>query len=147
MDGSRAVHVSRAQLVFYCLIAVLALLGLADSCYLTVMHLSGQDIACGPAGDCSTVLSSAYASVRGVPTAAFGAAAYFAAFSFALLVAFAYGWARILLVLLVAVMFIASLGLVCVQAFVLHAFCPFCLLSAAITFLITGLVLAAPRSA
>lgn len=94
MDPAAA-YVSHAQLVFHCLLAVLALLGLADSCYLTVMHLIGQDVACGSARDCSTVLSSACSLVRGVLTAAFGAFAYFAAFSLALLVAFAYGWARI----------------------------------------------------
>ena len=33
-----------------------------------------------------------------------------------------------------------------VQAFVLHAYCRYCLFSAAITFLLAGLVIAAPSS-
>jgi uncharacterized membrane protein len=32
-----------------------------------------------------------------------------------------------------------------VQAFLLHAFCRYCLFSAAITFLLTGLIVATPR--
>ena len=41
-------------------------------------------------------------------------------------------------------MFIASLYFLYLQAFVLHAFCPFCLFSAAMTFLLAGLLLAFP---
>ncbi len=44
----------------------------------------------------------------------------------------------------VSAMFIASLYFLCLQAFVLHAFCPFCLFCAAVTFLLTGLLLVAP---
>jgi len=43
-------------------------------------------------------------------------------------------------------MFIASLYFLYLQAFVLHAFCPFCLFSAAMTFLLTGLVIALPTA-
>jgi uncharacterized membrane protein len=41
-------------------------------------------------------------------------------------------------------MFGASLYFLSLQAFVLHAFCPFCLLSAALTFFLTGLLLVIP---
>jgi uncharacterized membrane protein len=43
-------------------------------------------------------------------------------------------------------MFLASLWLLYVQAFLLHAYCRYCLFSAAITFLLTGLVIALPPS-
>ncbi len=145
--STTAPTLSRAQIIIYCAMAAIALVGLADASYLTVMHLTGDDVACGPGGGCSAVLSSAYASIGKIPTAGFGALAYFVAFSCATLVAFGYLRARIALNLLVLLMFAASLGLLYLQAFVLHAFCPFCLLSAALTFLLAGLLLIVPRPA
>lgn len=122
--------------------ALLALVGLADATFLTVMHLTGDDSVCGPSSGCSTVLSSAYATVGQIPTAAFGVAAYFVVFSAAICLAFGYAKARTVLHGMVAVMFLATLGFLYLQAFVLHAFCPFCLLSAALTFLLAGIALA-----
>ena len=134
----------RWRAIIYTIIALIALVGLADSTYLTVAHLTGDDAVCGSSAGCSTVLGSVYAAVGGIPTAAFGALAYFGAFSAAVLAAFGYARARALLALVVAVMFAVTLGLLYLQAFVLHAFCPFCLLSAALTFLLAGIVVATP---
>ena len=89
------------------------------------------------------MLSSPYATITGIPTAAFGALAYFAAFSFATLAAFGYERARTGLALLIAPMLITTLWLLYVQAFVLHAYCEFCLLSTAVTLALTILVAAA----
>lgn len=136
---------ARAWTIIYGCAALISLLGLADATYLTVTHLTGDDLVCG-SGGCSAVLGSVYASVGRIPTAAFGALAYFAVFSLAILAAFGYARARIFLSLVVAAMFVATLGLLYVQAFVLHAFCPYCLLSAALTFLLAGIVVAAPSS-
>ena len=44
-------------------------------------------------------------------------------------------------------MFLASLYFLYLQAFVLHAFCPFCLFSAAMTFLLAGILVASLRTA
>ena len=137
---------ARLQTIFYTIAALVALIGLADAAYLTVTHLTGEDVLCG-SGDCSVVLGSVYASVGRIPTAAFGALAYFAVFSSALLAAFGYTRARIFLTLVVAVMFGVTLWLLYVQAFILHAFCPFCLLSAALTFFLAGIVVATPSTA
>ncbi|MEO8439210.1 MAG: vitamin K epoxide reductase family protein [Spartobacteria bacterium] len=123
--------------------ALIALLGLADSTYLTVAHLTGEDAVCGSALGCSIVLGSAYATTAGIPTAAFGVLAYFTVFSLAVLSAFGYRM-RTFLIVLAVVMFAASLYFLYLQAFVLHAFCPFCLFSAALTFLLAGLLLAFP---
>ena len=117
----------------FVLAALLSLGGLADSIYLTVTHLTGENAACFASSSCSEVLSSAYASVGEIPLAAFGALGYFAAFSFAILAAFGYPRARILLTGLVAGMLVTTLWLLYVQAFVLYAFCDFCLISAALT--------------
>jgi len=136
---------ARLQTIFYTIAALVALIGLADATYLTVTHLTGEDVLCG-SGDCSVVLGSVYATAGGIPTAAFGALAYFAVFSSALLAAFGYTRARIFLMLVVAVMFGVTLWLLYVQAFVLHAFCPFCLLSAALTFFLAGIIVATPST-
>lgn len=122
---------------------LISLIGLADSVYLTVQHLTGQSVKCTVTSGCSAVLSSPYATVAGIPTAAFGALAYFTAFSFATLAAFGYERARTGLALLVAPMLITTLWLLYLQAFVLHAYCEYCLLSAAVTLTLTALVAAA----
>lgn len=137
---------ARFQIILSTIAAVISLAGLADATYLTVTHLTGDDLVCGSSWGCSAVLGSVYASVAGIPTAAFGALAYFVAFSSATLAAFGYARARTLLVLVVIAMFGATLWLLYLQAFILHAFCPFCLLSAALTFLLAGIVVATPSS-
>ena len=131
--------------VVYWIVAVIALLGLADATFLTVAHLTGDDAVCGSIAGCSAVLGSAYATFQGLPTAAFGAVAYFTVFSAAILTAFGYSRTRGLLFAVVAAMFVASLYFLYLQAFVLHAFCPFCLFSAAMTFLLAGLLVALPK--
>jgi uncharacterized membrane protein len=130
----------------YTLAALLALVGLADAIYLTIEHLTGQSVRCTITTGCDEVLSSPYASIRGIPLAAFGALAYFTAFSLALLVAFGYQSLKTPLRLLVALMFLMALWLLYVQAFVLHAFCQYCLLSAAVTISLSATVAFAWRN-
>jgi uncharacterized membrane protein len=124
-------------------LALVALVGLFDASYLTVEHLTGQSVRCMIVTGCDEVLQSKYATVAaGLPVAALGALAYFAVFSLAILAAFGYGGARRLLTPLVALMFLATLWFFYLQAFVIHAFCAYCLLSAAVTTTLTLLVLA-----
>jgi uncharacterized membrane protein len=127
----------------YVTAAVVSLLGLADALYLTVEHVTGQSVRCTIVAGCSEVLSSQYAVVAGVPLALIGAAAYFSVFSLATLAAFGYRITATLLTLLVVLMFLVSLWLIYLQAFVIHAFCQFCLLSAAVTTALTVIVLIA----
>lgn len=127
----------------YATAAVLSLLGLADAIYLTVEHVTGQSVRCTIVAGCSEVLSSSYAVVAGVPLAMIGAAAYFSVFSLATLAAFGYRIAATMLTPLVLLMFLVSLWLIYLQAFVIHAFCQFCLLSAAVTTALTVVVLIA----
>ena len=126
--------------------AVLALLGLVDAIYLTIEHVTGQSVRCTIVAGCSEVLSSSYAVVAGIPLAMIGAAAYFSVFSLATLAAFGYRVAGTLLTPLIVVMFLVSLWLIYLQAFVIHAFCQFCLLSAAITLLLLVVALIARKS-
>jgi uncharacterized membrane protein len=116
------------------LAASLALAGLVDASYLTVEHLSGRSVRCVVVSGCDQVLMSPYAELwGGLPLAALGALAYFAAFSLSILSAFGDDSSRRLLVPLVALMFVFTLWLLYVQAFVIKAFCTYCLLSAAVT--------------
>lgn len=129
----------------YITAAVVSLIGLTDAIYLTVEHVTGQSVRCTIIAGCSEVLSSQYAVVAGVPLAAVGAAAYFTVFSLAILAAFGYRIAGTLLTLVVLLMFLVSLWLIYLQAFVIHAFCQFCLLSAAVTTALTVIAFFARR--
>jgi uncharacterized membrane protein len=131
----------RRTIMLAALAALLSLVGLADAIYLTVEHVTGQSVRCTVIAGCSEVLSSSYATIGPVPLAAFGAVAYFTAFSLATLAAFGYPVARNLLAALVAVMCALTLWLLFVQAFIIHHFCQFCLLSAAVTLGLTALVI------
>lgn len=132
--------------ILYGAAAVVALIGLADSIYLAVEHVSGRSVRCTIVTGCSEVLSSPYATVRGIPLALIGAIAYFTAFSLATLAAFDYRSAGRLLTPLVGLMFLMTLWLTYLQAFVIRAWCQFCLLSALTTTILTVIVLIAWRS-
>ena len=134
--------IGKPRNLLYIVIAVLSLCGLADAIYLTIEHITGQSVRCTIIAGCSEVLSSSYAVVGGYPLASLGALAYFTVFSLAILALFGYRIAGQLLVLLVLGMCLVSLWLIYLQAFVIHAFCQFCLLSAAITFALTVSVIA-----
>ncbi len=130
----------------YLIAALISLVGLADAIYLTVEHLSGESLRCTIISGCSEVLSSPYAHVGSVPLAAVGAAAYFMVFSLATLAAFRYAFVAAILKIAVAMMFLTTLWLLYLQAFVIHHFCQYCLLSALVTTALTVAVLLTPRS-
>ena len=131
---------AKAGTILFAAAALLALIGLADSIYLTIEHLAGRSVPCTITGGCEQVLNSPYATVAGLPLSGLGALAYFTAFSLATLAAFGYRKAADLLVILVVLMLAVSIYLFILQAFVIKAFCQFCLLSAAITLLLALLV-------
>jgi uncharacterized membrane protein len=143
--GNNQLAIGNRKSAIYGAAAVLALLGLVDAIYLTIEHVTGQSVRCTIVAGCSEVLSSSYAVVAGIPLAMIGAAAYFTVFSLATLAAFGYRVADTLLTPLIVAMFLVSLWLIYLQAFVIHAFCQFCLLSAAITLLLFVVVLMARR--
>ena len=138
--------VSRFRTILYTIVAIVAVAGLADATYLTVQALTGETITCGGSPDCFRVLGSSYAKLGGIPVAILGALAYFTVFTFATFAAFGYPRAPKFLALIAGAMFLTTLWLLYVQAFLLHAYCRYCLFSAAITFLIAGLLIALPPS-
>jgi uncharacterized membrane protein len=126
----------------YFVASIVALLGLADGIYLTVEHVTGRTAECIASSGCQDVLSSKYAAIGPVPLAAIGAFAYFTVFSAALLSAFGYRKCGPFFALVVGIMFATTLWLLYLQAFVLHAFCDYCLFSAGVTTVLTGIVIA-----
>ena len=136
--------VTRFRTIIYIVAAIISLVGLADATYLSVQALTGETLGCGGSPDCFRVLGSSYSRVAGVPVALFGAVAYFSVFTFATFAGFGYRRARTFLILTIAAMFLATLWFLYVQSFLLHAYCRYCLFSAAITFLLAGLVIALP---
>lgn len=135
---------SRARAILYSIAALFCLAGLADATYLSVIAFTGETAACSGQAGCFEVLGSKYARFAGMPVAALGALGYFTAFTFATFAAFNYKRAPKLFALTVCLMFAATLWFLYVQAFLLHAYCRYCLFSAAITFLLMGLVVATP---
>lgn len=111
--------------------AFVALVGLGDAIYLTIQHYTGEKVPCSVTGGCEAVLTSSYAEIGGIPLAAFGAAAYFIAFSLAILAAFGNRLMWKLFGIQTALMAGFSLWLIYLQAFVILEYCQFCLLSAA----------------
>jgi len=110
--------------------AIVALAGLADSVYLTVHHFTAEPVPCSILEGCEQVLNSQWSEFAGVPLAAFGAAAYFVAFSLALLTVFGDSRTWRLYGVQSTIMAGFSGWLIYVQAALIGAFCQFCLLSA-----------------
>jgi uncharacterized membrane protein len=146
MKNDTASKRSRGEIVFYTVAALIALIGLAEATYLTVIFLTGETAVCANSADCFKVLGSAYAKIAGIPLSGLGALAYFSVFSFAIFAAFDYDPARKFFTWTVFAMFAMTLWLLFVQAYRLHAFCQYCLFSAALVFLLTGLVVARPST-
>ena len=117
-------------------VPVLAFMGLMDSGYLTFKHFTGGEVACDaiPGMECDIVLGSTYSLVFGVPLALLGALYYLAVLVFGVL--YLRGKEDTLLRLLMgatSVGFLSSLYLIYIQAFVLYAYCTFCIISALIS--------------
>lgn len=123
------------------IVAVLiACFGLIDSGYLTIKHLQGSYIRCGD--ECSAVLGSRYAEgIAGIPLAGFGAMAYLTVIISGLFAAAGSPFGRRILGIMAIVMALFSVWLIYLQAFVIHAFCKYCLASAAASFTLAALVL------
>src|SRR5947207_1635653 len=135
---------SRSRIVLNTIAAFISLAGLVVAAYLAMAAMTGDTSICGGAAGCIQVLGSKYARIAGIPVAGLVVWGYFAAFTCATFAGFGYKRARGLFAVTVWVMFGMTLWLLYVQAFVLHAFCRYCLFSAALIFLLAGLVVARP---
>lgn len=112
---------------------VLAILGMVDAAYLTWVKLADAMATCSDIGDCELVNTSRYSEIGGIPIAALGAAAYL---SIVALLAAEKRYPNYGLSLKTGVFGITLAGtlysayLTFIEVSVLHAICPFCVLSA-----------------
>ena len=130
-------------------IALLALAGVFDALYLLLYKLGYIGVLQCGSGACEAVQASRFATFLGFPVAAFGVAGYAALFVVSLLAARGAGSAPggldRLLALLASVGFVVTLYLTSLEAFAIHAFCRYCLGSAALSTAIWVLALPALR--
>jgi len=114
---------------------LLAFLGLVDTLYLGIKR--GTAVPCSITTGCEEVLNSRFSAVGGIPISWFGFAFYLSVFSAAAFAAFSDDTRLLKWVFWPALAgFVISMGLVGVQAFILRAWCQYCLVSAALTTLI-----------
>ncbi len=113
---------------------ICAIIGLVDSVYLTWIKLSNNTATCLPGiGDCETVNTSRYSELFGVPVALLGALVFLSILGILLLkekIALIHEYELYLLfgISLVGVLFSAYLTYIEID--VIHAICPFCVISA-----------------
>ena len=116
----------------YRISAILIVIGLLVSIYMTIYKVTSNDALCLGSGDCSTVNASRYSEVYGIPVATIGIAGYFA-----LLMVHWYEKrdkffeqnGPMLSFGLALTGFLFTVYLIYVEFAVLHALCPFCLTS------------------
>ena len=116
-----------------------ALIGLADSIYLTWIKLAHREALCLPGiGDCETVNTSRYAQILGVPIALLGTLAYLAIILLVLLedrrvISLSFKKETCTMAVFGISLFglLYSIYLTYIEIAVLHAVCPFCVISAA----------------
>lgn len=121
-------------------IAVLSLVGLFVALYLT-LHRVGVigSLACGADGGCSVVQTSGYATFLGVPVPFLGLFGYAMIFGVAMAAVRGTRDERrtgMALLVLATGAFVFSLYLTALEAFVIHAWCRWCVVSAVIATLI-----------
>ena len=120
---------------------LLSFLGLVDTLYLGIKR--GKPVPCSITTGCEEVLNSRFSAVGGIPISWFGFAFYFAVFSAAAFAVFSEDNRLMRLVFWPALAgFLISMALVGVQAFILSAYCQYCLVSAVLTTLI---LIASPK--
>lgn len=120
-------------------ILILAFAGLADSAYLAQHEVSGAPMLCNVEGlsGCNTVASSQYSYLFGIPVAEYGVLFYSILFALAALELFLFSRPlRRVLQALALIGIVVSILSTLLQAFVINAFCIYCLASAVITVLI-----------
>ncbi len=106
---------------------VLAFLAFLDAGYLTITHYSNAIPPC-TIGGCEKVLTSAYSVVLGIPTSLWGMLYALMIFFFVLLYRNNPTRKRTMLLMqILGIGFLGSLGLLYLQAFVLQAFCQYCI--------------------
>ena len=120
---------------------ILGFLGFIVASYLTILHFKNILPPCNLTSNCETVLTSEFASIGPVPLALLGSLFYLAVIVLCVLILTNYKKVFLDAFYIVSVIgFAVSIILILIQAYIIHAFCQYCLASEAIS---TGIVLLA----
>ena len=108
-------------------------IGMLDSLYLSWVKIINSQVYCGTSGQCETVNSSSYSMIAGVPIAYLGFGAYLVILLLLFLEGRSLFWQEnspllVFGISLVGVLFSAYLTYI--EIAVLHAICPYCVVSA-----------------
>jgi uncharacterized membrane protein len=126
----------------------LAVVGALDSAYLTWVRLAGLPVYCGDSHACDTVQTSIYSEIGGVPIAVLGLGAFLVLAALLWLeprASVLANWGQVAVFGMALTGTLYSAYLTYVELYVLHAVCPYCVVSAVC---ITGiLVLSVARLA
>jgi uncharacterized membrane protein len=132
-------NLTKNKLIIYSLI--LGFLGFIVATYLTILHFKNALPPCHLTSNCEKVLTSQFASIGPVPLALLGSLFYLAIIVLCILILTNYKKVFLdLFYVAAAIGFGVSIILLLVQAYILHAFCQYCLTSEVIS---TGIVLLA----
>ena len=128
----------------YWLSVGLATLGLLVSIYMTIYKLTSNNSMCLGSGDCSTVNSSPYSEIYGIPVALFGVLGYGSILGLLLIKKqfgkFIFENKTLGIFGLAVTGFAFTLYLVYLEIYVIKAICPFCVtsqISMSILFVVT----------
>lgn len=122
-------------------IALISFIGMIDALYLSLKRNSGP-IPCHVTRGCTDVVTSQYSALLGIPISVFGLAFYLFVFSLAVFQLSGTGNTLKWIFWPAAAAVAISALLVGIQAFALHAYCEYCLLSA---ILVLTIFLLSPR--
>ena len=116
---------------FVILLIVIAILGFADASYLTVEHYKNSIPPCTLVEGCETVLTSGYSKIAGIPVSLLGVIFYFAVAVglFGYIEGKREKFLRFSLIITVFG-FLMTLWFLFLQAFILDAYCLYCMFSA-----------------
>ena len=127
---------------FFIILLILSFLGFLDSAYLTILHYQNSLPPCSVTSGCEEVLASAYSTLGPMPIALFGVIFYLAVIVLCLFLTTNYKKIYLkILYLFIFVGFVVSVILFGVQAFILHSFCQYCVLSEVIAAALLALVI------
>ena len=121
----------------------LSLIGLIDAAYLAWLKIANTEASCG-IGGCDVVNSSIYSEVAGIPVALLGVGGYVCIIGLLLLESRAEFWKENVPTFLFGITLIGllySIYLTYLELFVIHAVCPYCVVSAIVMLILFILVL------
>ena len=118
---------------FHRIALIAAIIGALDSLYLSWVKIINSQVFCGTSGQCETVNNSRYSEISGIPIAYLGLGAYLVILAFLYIETRSSFWKEnsplaIFGISLVGVIYSAYLTYI--EIAVLHAICPYCVVSA-----------------